>query len=223
MRSLITRTIAGLGLWVAVTFAGAASLDEAIQAFEAGDYPEALALLEPLALAGNAEAQDFLGATYEDGFADYAKARTWYEKAAAQGNGDAQFRLGQLFESGDGVEQDIEVAMAWYEKAAKGGDADAQQSLGRLYADAWGDNVQAARYLGLAAEQGSAEAQYRLGLLLLGGQDVVRDVARAWMYLSLAAEDMDEAAQSRDILELEMSSAELARGRALAREWLSAH
>ena len=54
---------------------------------------------------------------------------------AEQGLPDAQYSLGNAYYNGDGVAEDVEVAMEWYRKAAEQGQADAQQMLGDLAND----------------------------------------------------------------------------------------
>lgn len=64
-------------------------LDKAETAFEAGRAAEAVAIWQPLAEAGNAQAQARLGKAYYQGRGvqqDYAQAVQWFEKAAAQGS-----------------------------------------------------------------------------------------------------------------------------------------
>ena len=198
---------------------GAGGFDEGMQAYERQDYAQAMALLTPLAEAGQGDAEDILGACYEEGQGDFVRAAQWYQKAASAGNADAMTRLAELYEDGDGLPQDTQQALAWLEKAAALHDIDAQTDLGELWANVLGDNGKAAQWFSQAAEAGDAQAQYRLGLLLLGGDDV----ARAWVYLSLAAHDIDDAAQSRDVLELEMSPVELQHARGLLADWQKSH
>lgn len=52
---------------------------------------------------------------------------------------------------------------------------------------------------------------------------MTRDVSRAWMYLSLAANQVDDAAESRDVLELEMSPQDVTHARGLLKDWEASH
>ena len=109
--------------------------------FDNKDYTKAREIWEPLAEAGNAEAQFNLGVLYENGRGvarDYSKARKWWEKAAAAGDVKAQNNLGSLYENGLGVEQDYAKAREFYEKAATAGDAKAQYGLGLLWPPGFG-------------------------------------------------------------------------------------
>ncbi len=198
-------------------------LDSGIQAYEAEHYAEAIVLLTPLAEQGNKEAQDLLGASYEEGKGDFAEAARWYKKAADQEQPDALTRLGELCEDGDGVPQDTQKAMDYFAHAARLGNDNAQTDLGEIYANVLNDNAQAARYFAMAADAGNPQAQYHLGLLLLGEEGVTRDVTRAWMYLSLAATDIEDAAESRDVLEMEMAPQDVAHARGLLADWKVRH
>ena len=115
------------------TVAAADSYENAIFAYQRGDYALAAQLLRPLAEQGNATAQFNLGVLYAKGQGvpqDYQEALKWYRKAADQGDADAQYNLGLMYDSGRGVPQNAEEAAKWYRKAAKQGHAGAQYNLG---------------------------------------------------------------------------------------------
>lgn len=73
-----------------------------------------------------------------------------------------------------------------------------------------------------AAEQGSAEAQYNLGLMYSDGLGVPQDYAHAHMWLNLAASQGHEnATKSREIVEDNLMTREqIAEGKRLAKEWI---
>ncbi|MFO1295471.1 MAG: tetratricopeptide repeat protein [Rubrivivax sp.] len=48
--------------------------------------------------------------------------RTWYREAANGGDIGAQYLLAAMYERGDGVAQDLRLALHWYRQAARGGD-----------------------------------------------------------------------------------------------------
>lgn len=201
-----------------------AGFDEGVLAFENEDYPAALRQFTPLAKAGNAAAMNYLARTYDEGMDAPEDAFPWYLRAAQKGDADAQARLAEMYDEGEGVEQDQAKAMEWYAKAAAQGDDDSQLALGEHAENDLADNAGAARWYEKAAEQGNAEAQYRLGLLLLADDGVKRDVPRAWMFLSLAADgDEEDAAQALGVLELEMEPSEMKQARALLAQWRRAH
>lgn len=106
-------------------------------------------------------------AAFERG--DYAAARREWEGLAAQGHAQAQFRLGCLYTFGQGVPEDLELAVRLFRLAAEQGDADAQNNLGGMYAEGLGverDPVEAYMWLGLAAAQGHELAQRNLEFVI---------------------------------------------------------
>ena len=110
--------------------------EQAMAAYNAGNYKQAFHLLQPLAQQGDAMAQNNLGAMYNNGqgvVQSYQQAMTWYQKAANQGSAAAQFNLGVMHEKGRGVAQNYQQAMMWYQKAANQGYSDAQFNLGVMY------------------------------------------------------------------------------------------
>jgi uncharacterized protein len=111
---------------------------------------------------GDADAQMWLGAGYEQGWfgkTNLPEALKWFRKSAEQGNPDAQISLGQMYEDGEGVIQNYSLAAKWYRKAAEhepdlGGAGQGRNNLGMLYMDGRGvpqDYVQAYIWFRLAA------------------------------------------------------------------------
>ncbi len=102
--------------------------------------------LRAKAQLGDADAQMWLGAAYEQGWfgnANFTEALKWFRKSAKQGNPDAQFSLGQMYEDGEGVVQNYSLAAKWYRKAAEhvpdlGGAGQGRNNLGMLYLDGHG-------------------------------------------------------------------------------------
>lgn len=118
-----------------------AGFDEAVAAFERGDYARVQVELRPLLQAGDARAQYSMGVLYENGFGvgkDPAVAADWYRKAALQGNTDAQYNLGAMNEHGVGMPVNYAEAARWYRPAAEVGDIDALSNLGVLYQNGQG-------------------------------------------------------------------------------------
>ena len=116
--------------------------------------------------AGDASAQMWLGAAYEQGWfgkTNVPEALKWFRKSAEQGNPDAQVTLGQMYEDGRGVSQDYSLAADWYRKAAEhepdwGGAGQGRNNWGMLYLDGRGipqDYVQAYMWFRLADFSGS--------------------------------------------------------------------
>lgn len=173
------------GLFVALESAPAhADLAVGLAAFRGGDYGLALSELKPLAQQGEAQAQFYLGVSYQKGWgviADTAKAAQWYRRAAEQGMTKAQHNLALLYLRGEGLEADPGKAREWFERAARQGDMRAAHELGLMYFR--GDGVQrdfgqARGWWQKAADAGEASAAYDLGILYRRGQGgVPRDVA----------------------------------------------
>ena len=92
--------------------------------------------LQPLAVRGNADAQNGLGEMYlhdEDVDGRIDVAVKWFRRAAAQGHAAAQNSLGVLHFYGLGVPTDRERILAWFRKAAARGLAEAQSNLGYMH------------------------------------------------------------------------------------------
>jgi len=101
--------------------AAMADFDEAMAAYRAQDYAAALAELQSLAEAGQADAQYQLGLMYAEGegvMPDDVEATAWFRRAAEQGMPDAQFNLGLSYASGMGVVDDPVHAHKWFNLAA---------------------------------------------------------------------------------------------------------
>ncbi len=144
-----------------------------------------------------------------------------YRLAAEQGYDLAQLSLGRMYARGEGVAQDEAEAVRWYRLAAERGHAPTQYKLGRMYANGDGvlqDEAEAVRLYRLAAKKGHARAQYDLGLSYANGAGVLKDPLLAHMWLNIAgANGNEDAREQRDILEQEMSRAEISRATELAR------
>jgi hypothetical protein len=96
----------------------AQSVEEGVEAWQQGNYAEALATWQPLAQAGDADAQYNLGQAYRIGRgakANAAESRKWFELAAKQGQVDAQAALGLMLMQAD----DQTDALHWLKLAAE--------------------------------------------------------------------------------------------------------
>jgi uncharacterized protein len=90
-------------------------------AYARGDFIQAVRLLTPPALHGNARAQAFLGFLYENGYGApqaYVAAADLYMQAAVSGNPFGQCMLGLMYDKGHGVAQDFVLAYKWLNLAA---------------------------------------------------------------------------------------------------------
>ena len=112
-----------LCLW-AVAAISAADFKTGLDAYQRGDFAAAMKEWQPIADAGDPQAQYNLGLLYARGQGvsqDYAKAAQWYEKAAVQGVPAAQYNLGVMYANGQGVAANPEQAAKWFLKAAEQG------------------------------------------------------------------------------------------------------
>lgn len=123
MKKLITLLAAML--FTASSAYAAGTLKDAEIAYAKGNYAQAIKLLKPLALKGDAEAQYNLGSSYNlrgKGAQDNAEAAKWYKLAAAQGQEAAQYHLGLMYANGQGAVLDYVSAHMWLNLAAITGD-----------------------------------------------------------------------------------------------------
>jgi TPR repeat protein len=141
-----------------------ASVEQAVSALDAGHYHLARRILDPLATANNADAQDWLGYMDEEGLGadrNVPRAITWLTKASASGSAEADRRLGEIYLDGTGVLQNLDMARQYLKAAADHGDSIAQRTLGELYMRGIGvakDPAQAYAWLAIAARHGDPMA-----------------------------------------------------------------
>lgn len=186
-----------------------AGSDEAVAAYERGDYETAYREFLSLAEQGDAIAQIYLDdldglRAYQSG--DYATALRKWNPLAEQGHADAQFGLGFMYYFGDRRSFDPEAIPL--------------------------DDAEAAKWFRLAAEQGHADAQAYLGRMYSNGEGVPQDDVQAYKWFTLVADTSDSkefgegvqaVLQSRNELEAKMTSDQIAEAQRLAREWLARH
>lgn len=114
----------------------ASDYDDGLQAYENGDYQEAIKLWDQSANDGDSNSQEKLGELYYNGLGvpqDYKEAARLYTLSANQGNDVAQILLALMYESGQGVSQNYEEAQRLLTLSASQGNAVAQYNLGLLY------------------------------------------------------------------------------------------
>jgi len=134
-------------------------------------YVKALEYFQLAADQGLADAQNYLGNMYFNGYGvekSYQKAAEYYQLAANQGSAKAQYILGLMYEIGYDGKQSYQKALEYFQLAADQGSAIAQCNLGYMYKNGYGVEKsfqKALEYVQLAADQGLAEAQYNLCLL----------------------------------------------------------
>ena len=208
-----------------------ASVQAGLEAYERGEYTEAVRWYRQAADEGDPEAQYNLGVMYNFGRGvpqSDAQAMMWYREAAGQGIADAAFRLGFMYASGAGYP--IWLHDQFY-------DEEAFDNAGR---DVPQDDAEALKWHRIAAEQGHALAQYSLGVMYVDDKGVPRDDVQAHLWFNLAATLL----QSRQDVSIDpsfqgvtldkfpllpfqlggtverMTPEQLAEARRLAREWM---
>lgn len=106
-----------------------ADVKDGVDAWQRGDYQDAVALWRPDALAGDADAQFNLGQAYKLGRgvpADLAQAEGWYRRAAKQGHLQAEDNLGLVLFTANRRDE----AMPYITRSAERGEPRAQYVLG---------------------------------------------------------------------------------------------
>jgi uncharacterized protein len=174
-------------MWSVPSFAG---YQEAMDAFDRGDYPGALKEFQELAENNDARGQYGLGVMHDMGQGvpeNLEEAAKWYRLAAEQGYADAQNNLGTMYEDGEGVARNYEEAMKWYLKAAERGNRDAPNNVGVMY---------------------------------MTGVGVRRDIVKAFMWFHIAGKGDPAGASNKKFLTKRMSPEEIVQAENLANEWL---
>lgn len=176
-------TLAVIGVLACSIVSARADYEDAVAAYERGDYATALNEFGPLAAKGHAKAQFNLGFMYDNGEgipANYVEAARWYRKSAAQGNVLGQYSLGGMYYRGEGVSQNYKEAMKWFRKAAEQGDAYAQVNLGFMYGAGKGVPVNYVKaYVWYSLAQGQGNPEGAKGLYLIKNEMTAAELAEA--------------------------------------------
>lgn len=145
---------------------------------------------------------------------EYQKAIKYWVGAAKAEDRDAFYNLGQAHLQGKGVSPNQPAALGFFRKAADLGHPQAREQLGLLlYADK-DRRMEAIPFLVTAAAKGSHKAAYVLGVACIRGEEVEKDLARAFVLLSKAAEGGIEQAR-KPLAQLRASMTAADRRRAL--------
>lgn len=142
----------------------------------AGDFDNALPLLEPAATGGIPLAQAIYGDLLMVGDhlpADWARGNELLQLAADAGFAPALNSLALSYDYGEGVEQSYTTALAYYRQAAIAGVPRAATNTGIMYLEGLGtdrDPVAAEAWLSRAAIAGDARGAYNLGKLYESGE-----------------------------------------------------
>ena len=200
-----TLAIVGLAvsLLLAVPRAQAGPFEDGFAAYERGDYADALRLYHLAAVEGHAGARLNLGNMYLAGQGtprDDARAAAWYRRAAESGNAGAQFSLGTLYRNGWGVPPGLRRGDEVVSAGRRAGLCLGAEQHRRPLRQGPGhprNSAEAVHWYRLAAAQGSAMAQFNLGLMVQNGRGVPADPAEARRLFELAAERGVAGAQNQ--------------------------
>ena len=207
-------------------------LQDGFDAYDRGDYKEAVKWYRLAAEQGDAKAQYYLGAMYDikgeeeqDG-KDYSKeAVKWYRLSAEQGFAKGQYYLGVMYGDGRGVPRDEKKAIKWLLKAAEQRSGGAQRFLGAIFYYGWGvtqDYAEAAKWYKKAAEQGDSNAQNILGAMYERGKGIPKDFVEAYKWFSISGESDNENGRiyREKIGKRKMTPDQVTEAQRLAKEWV---
>lgn len=147
----------------------AASLSDALQAYDSGHYQEAAPMLQALAGQGDATAQHKLSIMYFYGHGVPENEKTalrWARASAEQGNPEAMYFIANMYVFGDELPSTVEnpdvEAAKWFFEAAGRGHADAEYGLGLMFLAGKGveqNQDEAMKWIGRAAQHGHVSAR----------------------------------------------------------------
>lgn len=114
----------------------------------------------------------------------------WLRRAAEGGFSRAQNELGNAYNTGEGVPMDTKLARQWFEAAARSGqEPDARYNLGLLLLQSGESEARAVGLFRKAAQQGSTEAMYNLGVAYhKGAGGLARDLGQAARYFEMSGD-----------------------------------
>ncbi len=115
------------------------------RAFNAGNFILSFALWTTLATQGHADAQVFVGLSYQNGWGTPKSAKLaeiWYQKAARNNNASGQFLLGLQYIRGSHA--DRSKGLMWLQRAAANGELSAQEFIEKGQKRGWFTGISAA-------------------------------------------------------------------------------
>ncbi len=152
--------------------------------------------VQSLADSGSVEAQFLYAHALELGIGierNTTESADRYRRAADADYAIAMFKLGTMCEVGLGEQQNMAEAIRWYQKAEERGDVRAMTRLGDVYREGRGgvsvDSVRAVQQYKKAADHQYADAQFKLGEMLITGTGVSLDVQAALELWAMAAQN----------------------------------
>lgn len=161
-RQHIITLLLALALWLPVqAFAegmtGIEALEDGQKAFNMGDYELSFSLWSSLATQGHADAQVFVGLSYDNGWGTAKNkqlAMIWYQKAAKNNHATGQYLLGLHYIQG--TETERAEGLMWLQQAAANGDSSAQQFLEKGQTRGWFTGITASTVPAMLSNSPSA-------------------------------------------------------------------
>ncbi|AMH94277.1 polysaccharide/polyol phosphate ABC transporter ATP-binding protein [methanogenic archaeon ISO4-H5] len=150
-------------------------------------FEECLKQLERFAENGNAEAAYKLGSIYLDGLGlekNIVQAVKWFQRGSDLGHVWSKMRLAEVYRDGREVQQDIKKAVELFRDGAKQGNIQCLFSLLPLISNSGPAENQilfeeCLKQLERFAENGNAEAAYKLGSIYLDGLGLEKNIVQA--------------------------------------------
>lgn len=190
-------------LLLAASLAHAASLSDALIAYDEGDLKAAAKGFADSAKRGEALGQfnlAMMNLRKELPGASDAKAWQLLQRAAAQQLALAENALGEMIEQGRHGKPDPKAACGWFERAAEQGNGDGALATATCYYLGRGrtqDLAQAHRWYLEAAKAGDVGAQYIVASMFETGSGIEADARLARYWYDVAAKNGDDAAKAK--------------------------
>ena len=190
-------------LLLAASLAQAATLSDALTAYDEGDLKAAAKGFAASAKRGEALGQfnlAMMNLRKELPGASDAKAWQLLQRAAARQLAPAENALGEMIEQGHRGRPDPKAACGWFERAAEHGSGDGALATATCYFLGRGrgqDMAQAHRWYLEAAKAGDVGAQYIVASMFETGSGVEADDRLARYWYDVAAKNGDDAAKAK--------------------------
>jgi TPR repeat protein len=190
-------------LLLAASVAHAATLSDALSAYDEGDLKAAAQGFAASARRGEPLGQFNLAMmNLRRELPGASDARAWQllERAAAQNLALAENALGEMIEQGRHRKPDPKAACGWFERAAEHGNGDGALAIATCYYLGRGraqDMAQAHRWYLEAAKSGDVGAQYLVASMFETGLGVEADARLARYWYDVAAKNGDVAAKAK--------------------------
>lgn len=197
------KTALTTALLLALSTTQAATLHEALTAYDVGDLKAAAQGFADAAGRGEPLGQFNLAMMHlrkEVAGASDAQAWQLLQRAAAQKLALAENALGEMIEQGRHGKPDPAAACGWFERAAEQGHGDAALAIATCHYLGRGrsrDMTQAHRWYLEAAKSGDVGAQYLVASMFEKGLGVEADERLARYWYGVAAQNGDVAARAK--------------------------